>query len=108
MGLAYGGEFDFMPYCVAHFFGRKSFGALYAYFYWFASAGVASEPLLVGYLQGVTGAYDSAYGLSAGLALAGGGLILFAQRLTPAASTPHANARGLTPRGSLQLAPARP
>ena len=92
VGLAYGGEFDFMPYCVAHFFGRKSFGALYAYFYWFASAGVASGPLLVGYVRGATGAYDSAFGLSAGLAFVGGGLILFAQRLTPAPSTASVDA----------------
>jgi hypothetical protein len=36
-----------------------------------SSSCVASGPLFVGYLRGITGAYDSPFGLSAGLALAG-------------------------------------
>ena len=60
VGLATGAEFDVMSYLTSRYFGLRSFGQLYGYFFSVFQLGAASGPLLMGYVFDVSGAYVDA------------------------------------------------
>ena len=60
IGLATGAEFDVMSYLTSRFFGLRSFGQLYGYFFSVFQLGAAFGPLLMGYAFDHTGEYGSA------------------------------------------------
>ena len=57
VGLATGAEFDVMSYLTSRYFGLRSFGQLYGYFFSVFQLGAAFGPLLMGYAFDLTGQY---------------------------------------------------
>jgi MFS family permease len=60
VGLATGAEFDVMSYLTSRFFGLRSFGQLYGYFFSVFQLGAAFGPILMGFTFDQTGEYTGA------------------------------------------------
>jgi MFS family permease len=57
-GLAIGAEFDVMSYLTSRYFGLRSFGLLFGFFYAALLLGSAIGPVLMGYNHDLTGEYN--------------------------------------------------
>jgi MFS family permease len=60
VGLATGAEFDVMSYLTSRYFGLRSFGKIYGYFFAVFQLGAASGPILMGYTFDLHGEYTVA------------------------------------------------
>ena len=60
VGLATGAEFDVMSYLTSRYFGLRSFGPLYGYFFSVFQLGAAFGPILMGLTFDQTGEYTGA------------------------------------------------
>jgi MFS family permease len=60
VGLATGAEFDVMSYLTSRYFGLRSFGKIYGYFFAVFQLGAASGPILMGYTYDMSGEYTGA------------------------------------------------
>ncbi|MFL2546986.1 MAG: MFS transporter [Candidatus Rariloculaceae bacterium] len=60
VGLATGAEFDVMSYLTSRYFGLRSFGQLYGYFFSVFQLGAAFGPLLMGFSFDANGTYTAA------------------------------------------------
>ena len=69
IGLAYGAEVDLLAYLSAHYFGRRSFSAIYGWQYSIFALGSGLSPYWIGRLYELRGAYDLPLLICAGLAM---------------------------------------
>ena len=95
VGLATGAEFDVMSYLTSRYFGLRSFGQLYGYFFSVFQLGAASGPILMGYVFDVSGEYVSALWILVGataLACLFAGLIGAYPKLPQEAENPRSDA----------------
>jgi MFS family permease len=67
LGFAVGAEVDLIGYFTARYFGMLNYGAIYGLLYSVFIFGAAIAPLYTGYIWDVTGNYDLALLIAAGL-----------------------------------------
>jgi MFS family permease len=77
-GLGLGTEIDLIAFMVSRYFGQRSFGELYGYFFMVFGLGSSFGRFLGGYIFDLTGSYNAAF-IGAGVALVIG--ILLVNRL---------------------------
>jgi MFS family permease len=68
MGLGLGTEIDLIAFLVSRYFGHRSFGEIYGYFFMIFGLGTAIGPFLGGLIYQLAGSYDNAL-IGAGAAL---------------------------------------
>lgn len=76
LGFAIGAEVDLIGYYTAKYFGLKNYGSIYGAQYSIFSTGGIISSVLAGYIWDVTGNYDLALKIGAGLLLAAVVLVL--------------------------------
>lgn len=84
VGLLQGAETDVLGYFVARLFGRTAYGAIYGVLFTISLLGTAAGIVGFGRLFTLTGGYDVALGVAAGLLAVAGGLYLLAPRFARA------------------------
>jgi MFS family permease len=67
-GLGLGTEIDLIAFLVSRYFGQRSFGELYGYFFMVFGLGSSFGRFLGGYVFDLTGSYNAAF-IGAGVAL---------------------------------------
>jgi len=85
-GLAFGGTSILFPAIVGDFFGRLAVGRILGLSWAISASAAAFGPVIAGYLFDRTGAYDSAFLLSAALNVGAASLVLLLRKPTPMAA----------------------
>jgi MFS family permease len=81
-GFSYGGATALFPALVGDFYGRTAVGAIVGFIFALAGSPAACGPLIAGYIYSVTGRYNAAFILSAGLNVAALCLLLLPKKPT--------------------------
>ena len=79
-GFAQGAEIVCLGYCTARYFGLKSYGQVIGMINVFWGVGVGLGPVFFGWLRDLSGNYDLAFFVVAGLAVASAALLLLTGR----------------------------
>lgn len=76
LGLGAGFEFDALAYLVSRYFGQRSYGQIYGYFFSMVVIGGGIGPVVYGYIYDLTGTYSIILKIGACVLVVGGALLL--------------------------------
>lgn len=76
LGLGAGFEFDVLAYLVSRYFGQRSYGTIYGYFFAMVVIGGGLGPVVYGYAFDQTGTYSLMLKIGSGVLILGSALLL--------------------------------